>query len=73
MGWVDAEFWGEGRLGFEDDVIEGWWAGGLVCWWAGGLVCSRLLLSGSFSKMAAPSLVLFNETIYFGESGALVA
>ena len=65
MGWVGAEFGGEGRLGFEDDVIEGWWAGGLVC--------SRLLLSASFSKMAVPSLVLFNETIYFGESGALVA
>ena len=65
MGWVGAEFGGAGCLGFEDDVIEGWWAGGLVC--------SRLLLSGSFSKMAAPSLVSFTETIYFGESGALVA
>ena len=29
MGWVDAEFGGEGCLGFEDDVI---W--GLVGWWS---------------------------------------
>ena len=34
MGWVGAEFGGEGCLGFEDDVI-----GGLV-----GLACSRLLV-----------------------------
>ena len=62
MGWVGAEFGGEGCLGSEDDLSKGWWVGGLVC--------SRLLVWWSFSdlKMAAPSLVLFIGTIYFGES-----
>ena len=62
MGGVGAEFGGEGCLGFEDDVIGGWWIGGLVY--------SRLLVWWSFSdlKMAGPSSVLFISIIYFGES-----